>query len=410
MKYLDYSKQRYDAALNEIERLKQSEFPYPHIKDALLEIEKALKKQQQTISMVLPSSTPDIAKNACSQSLGMLFTYTPFLGFILRSTNVRNAFEVYAPILRLGRKLLGNDTKVLLSSEWDYSPFVFLPTSELKDFVLIGVPAFESANPLLIPLAGHELGHNVWLNSNLASKYDSELRNGVLDAIQNHHWAEFQAYQSAATTGNLTSDIFVQQSWLPALHFASRQLEEVFCDAMGLRLFAESYLHAFAYMLAPAIPGSRSFFYPTLKDRVAFMIRAAAKLGVTVPANYADLFGTELDPSGLVEQLLVAIADKSVATQVDNAIHEADDQANAMGIPKRDPANLTSIKESFAMVMPADGYCSLTDTLNAGWECHLDSTIWDTVANIPPEEKQRVLFDLILKTLEVSEFTIRISP
>jgi len=158
--YVNYAKQRYEAAIKEIEQLEQSEFPYAHIRDVLLDLKKLFQDQRNELNKLTPKSTPLIAKNACSQSLTYLFDYSPVLGFILNATNVRNSFEIYAPLLRLARCLLGSDTKLLLSSEWEYSPFVYLPTNELPKCVIIGVPAFESTNPLLISLAGHELGHN----------------------------------------------------------------------------------------------------------------------------------------------------------------------------------------------------------------------------------------------------------
>ena len=34
--------------------------------------------------------------------------------------------------------------------------------NNLPGFVFIGLPAPESANPFLIPLGGHELGHSAW--------------------------------------------------------------------------------------------------------------------------------------------------------------------------------------------------------------------------------------------------------
>ena len=96
-----------------------------------------------------------------STSLHDLAQYTPILGFILRSTNIRNAFEARGPLVRLAQKLLSKNTKLIVSSEWQYSPFVHPPIQDLKNFVLIGLPAPESSNPLIIPLAGHELGHAV---------------------------------------------------------------------------------------------------------------------------------------------------------------------------------------------------------------------------------------------------------
>ena len=143
-------------------------------------------------------------------------------------------------------------------SEWEYSPFVYLPTHDLPECVLIGVPAFESANPLVVSLAGHELGHNVWNDHDLGSKFGSVLRNEVLAAIKGPFWAEFSNYCQRANNANLTTDMFVQQAWLPTFAYAKRQLEEVFCDMMGLRLFAEAYLHAFAYLLSPCLPGERT--------------------------------------------------------------------------------------------------------------------------------------------------------
>ncbi len=149
MDFIDYAKQRYEAAISEINRIKNSEFPYDQIREALATLEELFKRQIESLQKLRPSSSPDIAKNSCGQTLACLFNYTPFLGFILRATNVRNAFEVYSPALRLAKQLLGPNTKLLLSSEWDYSPFV-MTTHDLPDFVLIGVPAFESSNPLII--------------------------------------------------------------------------------------------------------------------------------------------------------------------------------------------------------------------------------------------------------------------
>jgi len=321
--YVDYAKRRYDAAILEIERLKQSEFPYPHILDALIQLETLFRDQRSQLDKLTAKSTPEIAKNACSQSLAYLFIYTPFLGFILRATNVRNAFELYAPVMRLARQLLGDKTKLLFCSEWDYSPFVYLPTNELPDCVLIGVPAFESANPLLVSLAGHELGHNVWSQFALGKKFESSLRGEVLAAIKGKYWNDFQTCFPQAKHDNLTTDMFVQQAWLPAHAFAKRQLEEVFCDMMGLRLFAEAYLHAFAYLLSPCIPRERTPFYPSIRTRVDYLLRASATIGVDVPTDYADSFDAQPAPSSPVTGLLVNVADVAVDALVDQVCKEA---------------------------------------------------------------------------------------
>ena len=209
MEFIDYAKQRYDAAISEINRLKNSEFPYDQIREALAALEGLFTRQVGSLQKLKPSSSPSIAKNSCGQTLAYLFDYTPFLGFIVRATNVRNAFEVYSPALRLAKQLLGPDTKLLLSSEWDYSPFILM-TQEFPNFVLIGVPAFESSNPLIMSLAGHELGHNAWSKEMLGRKHDLDIKKEVLAALKGEHWVEFTSFQPTATHSNLTTDMFVQ--------------------------------------------------------------------------------------------------------------------------------------------------------------------------------------------------------
>jgi hypothetical protein len=112
-------------------------------------------------------SHPTVVLQQCGLSLNALFVAMPLAGFLVRSTNVRNAFELYRPLLRLARDLLEptvtpdqRRTRLVLSSEWEYSPLSYSELPDLPGVVLIGLPAPESSNPLLVPLAGHELGHS----------------------------------------------------------------------------------------------------------------------------------------------------------------------------------------------------------------------------------------------------------
>jgi hypothetical protein len=89
----------------------------------------------------------------------------PILGFIIRSTNVRNAFEMLEPLRSIASAALQGSPQLIMSSEWDYVPFAYPQSFEnLRSFVLIGLPASEAASALLMPVAGHELGHAVWRN------------------------------------------------------------------------------------------------------------------------------------------------------------------------------------------------------------------------------------------------------
>ncbi|MDP8207974.1 MAG: hypothetical protein P9L92_15000 [Candidatus Electryonea clarkiae] len=155
MSTLDHSRKRLAAVINEIERLKQSEFPYPHPSQALERLDQLFNHQRSVLDKISSSSTNSVIHSGCSASLKQLFDYVPILGFILRSTNIRNAFEIYTPLLRLARSILKIDTKLILSSEWEFSPYMYSFIPYLPGFVLIGLPATESSNPLLIPLAGH---------------------------------------------------------------------------------------------------------------------------------------------------------------------------------------------------------------------------------------------------------------
>jgi len=93
---------------------------------------------------------------------------------------------------------------------------VYLPTAELPKFVLIGVPAFESSNPLLISLAGHELGHNVWNQEDLGKKFDAALRDEVLKALKTTYWNAYQQIYPNTQPGDLLTDMYARQTWLPA--------------------------------------------------------------------------------------------------------------------------------------------------------------------------------------------------
>jgi hypothetical protein len=99
-----------------------------------------------------------VKQTACQIANMTISRFHSLLRFVLRSTNVRNAFELFDPLLRMSQKLIGKDTKLILSSEWSFSPFTYVGVfPELPGFVFIGIPASESGNALIIPAAGHEL-------------------------------------------------------------------------------------------------------------------------------------------------------------------------------------------------------------------------------------------------------------
>lgn len=408
MQYLDFAKSRFDTAIEEIQRLKHYEFPYPHIREALIALEELFRQRRTKLDAISPKSTPEVAKTACQQSLAYLFRFTPYLGFIVRATNIRNAFELYPPLMRLARKALGPQTKLLLSSEWDYSPFIYLPQKELPNFVVIGVPSFESSNSLLIPLAGHELGHSIWKQELLANRYNSRLQNAVLSAITNQHWKDFEAHCPRATKANLSTDILVREDWLPILAIASRQLEEIFCDVTGIRLFGESYFNAFAYLLAPGLPYEQSLNYPEISKRVSYMQKAAKILGVASPEGYSDLFLPQPFTANPVFRLFSMISGSATEGMIGDLVNEVDTFATAKNLAERSDVEVERIKNDLARIMPCEGNSSLTDIVNAGWKVYLDSEVWLDLTQLQRVDRVRVLNDLLLKSCEVAEYEERL--
>ena len=127
--------------------------------------------------------------------------------------------------------------------------------SVLPNFLLIGMPAPESDNALILPLAGHELGHSTWVNDNLETKYAADVKEAAKTHIKANAVAFKAAYpeHSALTINDddVNSNIFVVHTIANIVSLALSQIEETFCDAVGLFLFGRSFAHAFHYLLAP---------------------------------------------------------------------------------------------------------------------------------------------------------------
>jgi hypothetical protein len=409
---LEYSLNRVAAVLEEIGRLKESEFPYPHSRDALIRIEQLfLNHRSKLEALNTPGKNPAIVRSFCSTALTDLFKYLPLLGFILRSTNVRNAFEVYGPLLRLSKLVLGKDIKLILSSEWEeYSPFTFREISELPNFVLIGFPAPESANPLLLPLAGHELGHTIWRVQSLSGKHLQKVEEKIIAEIESRLKEYQDLYPNQnAQKGQLNSNIFVKQTIAVPTQWAIKQCEEHFCDFVGLYVFDQSYLHAFAYLLSPHTAGQRSVLYPNILTRVAKLVDAAAKFrgkvgsGYGVPTNYHTLFENMADVPDKErhKKFLLSLADAASGGLAPDFVDEAQSILSAAKIPLVSSDERNGIREGFKFVVPAAHAQNLSNIVNAAWDVYHDKDFWIDKPQI--EDPRRVLREMVLKSIEVLE-------
>jgi len=301
----DHAKKRISAVVDEIERLKQSEFPYTQPRDALELLASELRRRHSVLNKLQPDAPVDAINEACSRSLDELHAYVPLLGFILRSTNVRNAFEAYSPLLRLAQSTLEPNSKLIVSSEWEYSPFVYRPIGSLPGFVLIGLPAPESSNPLLVPLAGHELGHSVWVNRGLSQEFKERIEEGVLHELSTSRRKDYEEVFPHIQVEDPRDGKSARTTLMLAYTWALLQTEEIFCDFFGLRLFAESYLYAFTYLISPGRAGSRSTNYPNIKQRVCYLGKAAEARGISVPVGFQSAFIQQDEPDEKASKLLL---------------------------------------------------------------------------------------------------------
>jgi len=401
---VDHARKRIAAVCDEIARLKQSDFPYAHPIEALDILEKKFRDQDAVLAKVSPTASPNVKNNACGMSLYQLYMYVPLLGFILRSTNVRNAFEVYAPLLRLAQSIFGENKKLVVSSEWEYSPFVYLPGFDLPGFVLIGLPAPETTNPFLVSLAGHELGHSFWEAEGCATRFAKIIEERVIQELTERRWSDYALLYPHHTKDQIRSgDMFVRPTWFPAFTWALLQAEEVFCDFFGLRLFAESYLYAFEYLSAPGSSGQRPLHYPKLEHRLSYIVAAAKEMGIEVQPGFDSCFMDETDPDEAATKLLVSISDEVSKSLVPELIQIAKEVQSSKA-PLRNRDNVKDICEEFGTwIVPSRKESSLSDILNAGWLCYLDPDLWKNIPHIRPEDRDRVLKDLMLKSMEISE-------
>jgi len=401
------------AFIGEIDRLRELEFPYAHSLQALELIKRNFDDRLKYIETLLQGDyDPTTQQTQASQTLRSMHDYLPVLGLIRRSTNVRNPFEVSGPLLRLAGDVLEpqvsqkeRETKLILSSEWKYSPFIRHNDVVLKNFVVIGIPASESSNPLILSLAGHELGHSVWLKKNLKYQFSAQLQNSLADQIRTR-WAEaigFYPLLNNVRKNDILTNIEAKKAWFRAYEWANKQSEESFCDFFGINLFGESYLKAFSYLLAPRIAGPGSQFYPDMPVRVANQLEAAKRFTVIAPVDYLDMFeSVPLPPMGVSDKFQLELAEEATKQLVPSLISKVDELVVEAQVLRPDAERANDILRRFELGVPAEKVLCIADILNAAWLAFESETIWRTDSNLF-DNKQKFISELVLKSLEIFE-------
>lgn len=404
---IDFVKQKLLSVLELVQQLQSSEFPYEEPKAALVLLKDMYKSDLARLAQIDETTDIQIRQQACAHANARIARYYKVMGFILRSTNVRNAFEIYDPLLQICRLIYGADAKLIVSSEWEFSPFTYpAVTDDLPNLMFIGLPSTEAGNSLIIPLAGHEVGHSIWRKKNgrsvALSKLDKNLQQVLVDAYVSN-WKDFQkTFKIANPATDLLTDLFLRNIWTQSYKLASRQVEELFCDIVGLRIFGESFLYSFLYLIAPNI-GDRAPHYPALAARVGVLIEACNVLKIEQPPNFQSYF---LDPPKRIpsgDELVLKMADLSSQALTPDLIKAVKDLVDASGLPLPSKDERDRIVKQFCALSPASSTKALGDIVNAGWKLRLDWQLWSKF-NFNSQARVDVLNDLVFKTMEVMEF------
>lgn len=394
------ARRRIRAFLDQIVDLESAGFPHPDGREALLQLKREVELRQRSLDR-LPDKAPEqTVDEVCANTSAFLARYTDILGFILRSTNVRNAFEVHFPLKRLILDVLGPDAKLIMSSEWNFVPFTWpMNLDVLGPFVLVGGPAPESGNVLIIPLAGHEIGHSAWRHAGIKKQIELDLIAAIDTAIANRPHERDRLVADLVRDGH-------DLSWLhhACLESAVRQLEEIFCDMFALYVFGPSFAFAYEYFLAPG-GDNRSLIYPSSLDRVRYLLDGAGQLGFSIDHS---LFASWLDsaPRSGIHGDILLFADDAVEAMFPAVRDLAFTVLRTAGIPLCDDDAVTRVCNALAVGVPDGEGATLAEIVTAGW-LHLRDKGGLSVDDEQPE--LAMLNELMLKSVEVSEFRLRVN-
>jgi len=189
----------------------------------------------------------------------------------------------------LADSALQGNPELILSSEWDYVPFAYPQSLEdLRSFVLIGLPASEAASALLVPLAGHELGHAVWRNRGIEGSTHVTVQYKCQELFKKEKtFVEFKERFPEYDPTHMVAKEILPETIAQSVEYAVFQAEEIFCDLFAYAVFGEGYVHAFSYILAPGSASHRRSKYPSYETRISTIQQVAQQEGVSLPDTQA---------------------------------------------------------------------------------------------------------------------------
>lgn len=409
MQSLHNAKQKVRSLLHTIGQVKELDFPYQASKTAAEHLEEFFSSHLQQLDDIRDTDDQRSVRTLCLRTIEHIDNYLMALGFIVRACDVSGPVELQGPLLRLTKQALGNHANLIISSEWRFSPFTLLyPDQFGYQFVLVGLPVSEAGNPFIAPLAGHELGHNIWRTyPSIRDHVGDAIRKSILDLIRGEYWEDFSKLFEIGDRAHLDQqELFSGMSWEIAHAWGISQCEEMFCDFIGIAIFGESYLHAFEYLLAPG-GGLRNPVYPGIVDRARALKEAAAVCGFKPREGFEDEFLEEDTIDEPKQQLLLSISDRSAKSVIRGLAGFARDFCEKKSLFIHDPTEVERIASHFRQITPAIRAKSLADIINAAWLLLLEEkSHWlgdYPAATADPQLRIELLKELALKSFEVFE-------
>ena len=387
------------------------DYPYEDTKLALKALRAQAEKLRSQANDFSLFSKPT-EQQFCFRINYFLEASSQILGILTRSGTMRNAFEVYEPFKSICKKFIPHDAHLIISSEWNYTPFTFpMNLQELPEFIIIGLPASESNNALIFPSAAHELGHSIWLVEGIQETFSDTVQSSANIYINNNpNLLNFLTPE--IDEESIETDMFAQQIRQQFLFDCTsaclRQIEELFCDFIALKIFGRSYLHAFQYLIAPGDGGNRSVEYPSVKDRATVLNLYAQKDGQQIENYEAEFQESNSERVQSYDSLVSRVADNVRSEHAEKAYERAVSLFESAGLDPLSEEKVAKSKSYLINGMPITFETSFGDLYSAAWEFFLDS--YDSgdagdAGDAGGIKKLNYVSELVLKSVESWEFS-----
>lgn len=108
------------AVIARVNSVFNADTPFDNVRVALIKLRKVLRAFESRLNLASSLNDQDATASIIITLNQKILHILPIIGFILRSTNVRNAFELLDPLQNLAQRCISSSARVVLSSEWDY--------------------------------------------------------------------------------------------------------------------------------------------------------------------------------------------------------------------------------------------------------------------------------------------------